>query len=125
MSKHTPGPWTHAGYARSMAFRVTKTPDDATGDVCNVLAGLAAKTNEEVEANARLIAAAPELLSALKEARRWIGDGDLSDGMEREIWTQKYAAAVDLVDAAIAKATGELFNTEGKQPAQGTEAGPV
>jgi DUF1680 family protein len=110
MNKHTPGPWAYAGYARSMAFRVTKTPEDATGDVCNVLAGLAAKTNEEVEANARLIAAAPDLLEALMHCAT-------DEGPEQE-W-------LDRARAAIAKATGELFNTEGKQPAQGTEAGPV
>lgn len=38
---------------------------------------------------------------ALVEARRWIGDGDLGDGMHRSIWTPRYAAAVDLIDAAL------------------------
>lgn len=48
-----------------------------------------------------------ELLAALKEARRWIGDGECSDGLAREHWTQEYRAAVDRIDAAIAKVTGE------------------
>jgi gamma-glutamyltranspeptidase len=43
-----------------------------------------------------------EIIDALTEARRWIGDGDLSDGMHRSIWTTAYAAAVDKADAAIA-----------------------
>lgn len=41
------------------------------------------------------------LRDALTEARRWIGDGDLSDGLAREYWTPEYAAAVDLVDVAL------------------------
>jgi len=41
------------------------------------------------------------LKAALREARRWIGDGDMSDGMSREIWTRAYAAVVDLVDTAL------------------------
>jgi hypothetical protein len=47
-----------------------------------------------------------ELLAALKESRRWIGDGDLSDGMSRETWTPKYTVAVALIDKAIATAEG-------------------
>lgn len=42
-----------------------------------------------------------KLLTALREARRWIGDGDLSDYIAREIWTPEYAAVVDMVDAAL------------------------
>jgi hypothetical protein len=41
------------------------------------------------------------LRKALVEARRWIGDGDLSDGMHRDIWTPRYRAAVDMVDGAL------------------------
>lgn len=48
-----------------------------------------------------------ELLAALKEARRWIGDGECSDDLAREHWTPEYRAAVDRVDATIAKVTGE------------------
>ena len=48
-----------------------------------------------------------ELLAALKEARRWIGDGECSDGLAREHWTPEYRAAVDRIDAAITKITGE------------------
>jgi hypothetical protein len=47
------------------------------------------------------------LESALREARRWIGDGDMGDGMDREIWTPAYAAVVDLVDAALTFAQRE------------------
>jgi len=43
-----------------------------------------------------------KLRAALVEARRWIGDGDLSDGLSKEYWTAEYAAAVSMVDAALA-----------------------
>lgn len=39
---------------------------------------------------------------ALHEARKWIGDGEYSDGLAREHWTPEYAALVDKVDAALA-----------------------
>jgi hypothetical protein len=51
-------------------------------------------------------AAAADAVAALREARRWIGDGDMSDGMDRSIWTPAYAAVVDQVDAAIARMQG-------------------
>jgi hypothetical protein len=69
MNKHTPGPWFAVKYLRSNAYRVTTSPDDARGDICNVLAGLGAQASAEVTANASLIAAAPELLEALKARR--------------------------------------------------------
>lgn len=45
-----------------------------------------------------------ELLAALKEARKWFGDGQYSDELCREFWTTAYAMAVDAADIAIAKA---------------------
>lgn len=50
----------------------------------------------------RLTAECERLREALVEARRWIGDGDLGDGFHRDIWTPRYRAAVDKVDAALA-----------------------
>lgn len=52
-----------------------------------------------------------ELLSALKSARTWVGDGENSDGISREFWTQQYAEAVDMVDAAIANVEGNHAST--------------
>ena len=42
-----------------------------------------------------------KLERALIEARRWIGDGDCSDGLSREYWTHAFADVVALVDAAL------------------------
>ena len=41
------------------------------------------------------------LRAALTEARRWIGDGEFSDGLHHDYWTPEYRAAVALVDAAL------------------------
>ena len=93
--------------ARSMAYRVTTTPDNANGDVCNVLAGLAAKENGEVEANARLIAAAPELLAAAKLVLAWY-EAEENHGntsfMER---VEMCRESENAIRAAIDAATGE------------------
>lgn len=48
------------------------------------------------------------VVAALREARRWIGDGDLADFIDREIWTPAYAAAVDLVDSALSDRDGPI-----------------
>lgn len=44
------------------------------------------------------------LKAALIEARRWIGDGDLADGLHRDHWTPRYRAAIDMIDATLADA---------------------
>lgn len=90
-AKHTPGPWLVARHQRSGAHRVTLTPDDANGDICNVLACLGARTSAEVEANAYLIAAAPELLEALEYIKK-------TAVLDRE--------HLRVIDAAVARATG-------------------
>jgi hypothetical protein len=42
------------------------TPDNARGDIGNVLGGLGAVDEPQIKANARLIAAAPEMLAELQ-----------------------------------------------------------
>lgn len=54
-------------------------------------------------ANARLIAAAPDLLAALQAVLHWIDDNCETTGFD---------AAEAMADAALAKAGAELFNTE-------------
>jgi hypothetical protein len=95
--KHTPGPWLrigttvyalmHAGWKRGVEqFKNRFTVQVQRDRECS---------EEEAEANARLIAAAPELLEALKVARQFVHDGSFQIG-----WN------IDRIDAAIAKATG-------------------
>lgn len=87
MSKHTPGPW-FSGNGNMPFNRVIKSQAGdliaKAGDVCV----------GDVEANARLISAAPELLAALKEIVEAQKGGYLGWGH------------IDAASAAIAKATG-------------------
>ena len=98
MSKHTPGPWSlDIGITGKIEVVATKpmrfnSISAGTPVICDVW------RHPEIEdfpghANARLIAAAPDLLEALKLARSIIGHPD--------------DAHTQMIDAAIAKATGE------------------
>lgn len=93
MSKHTPGPWTlyDARKDGSTSFYVNHGPD-YIGSV-HLAPGRAAVGSS----NARLIAAAPELLEALQE---------LVYGIERPT-SGRFETAMPQARAAIAKATGE------------------
>lgn len=87
MSKHTPGPWI----AHSLVVSEQGQPIGRYRDICHCGIGMRAPADvEESVANARLIAAAPELLALLIDSQIFIG-GD---------WRERR-------DAAIAKATGE------------------
>ncbi|WP_414613948.1 hypothetical protein [Stenotrophomonas muris] len=93
MSKHTPGPWgieqtddtNWIGFMRPHDGKVELIVCTTARDFM-----LKDEAREQNDANARLIAAAPELLALLVESQRSIG-GD---------WRERR-------DAAIAKATGE------------------
>ena len=104
MSGHTPGPWEAHQRPESpieCGHRVT-TADGLT--VCNVTYQLPTRVDGEVVevariANARLIAAAPELLEALRDVLGWVPDGGP--------WhTDAPMASVARARAAIRKATG-------------------
>lgn len=91
---HTPGPW-FAKHSKHDAWIITLSPEDARGDLANLLMGLGARFIGEVAANARLIAAAPDLLAELTLA------------------VERYDPAAcdsefDAARVAIAKATGAL-----------------
>jgi hypothetical protein len=115
MSQHTPGPWSMMlqnsrpkEYGGGITFWEVPVQVGRGKNAGNVLAlvcmgGPAAtqSTKESVEANARLIAAAPDLLEALRAYHYLptvsVNGADL-DGCRRE--------AERLAEAAIAKATG-------------------
>jgi hypothetical protein len=109
--KHTPGPW-----------RVGPVDDtrveDANG---NEVAQIDGDYNHPdtwplMEANARLIAAAPDLLAALHEGRRAIGDhfapndcyatGPLTGNHYRDLVECPACSFIAIYEAAIAKAEG-------------------
>ncbi|EPH0529431.1 hypothetical protein L4Y30_005605 [Pseudomonas aeruginosa] len=120
MRKHTPGPWgierlhgeinviscnERDGAAKDMGIVYV-----LARDVGGMIHGEQFDDRSEVEANARLIAAAPELLEACQAfsrlyARLWdvvepSGSGFLSPESVKE-----YDAIHELMNAAIAKAT--------------------
>ena len=110
MSGHTPGPWTVSEHYRRSEREEGR--DAARFSVCAgaAWAGPGAAqvwpasdcggaTREERDANARLIAAAPELLEALVRLRGWVDE--YVDGVGAE-----FDEARELARAAIAKAGG-------------------
>jgi len=84
MSKHTPGPWhVDAGDYKYHIYYSREQSDHYFAEVDG-------NDDDEAKANARLIAAAPDLLRALKHAVRW--------------HDQLHQSDIDLMEKAIAKA---------------------
>lgn len=92
-SKHTPGPWQLAEKYNCKDVRAVDGPYVAD---CNASAAIDWRTKE---ANARLIAAAPELLSIAEMV------DDVSDRIDYDP-DSAFGQLVTAARAAIAKATG-------------------
>ena len=92
MSDATPSPWVFSFENIDPEWSVVTTAGGAV--IANV------NSDHRREANARLIAAAPDLLAALKLFRTKVYNAALCSGMDHE-WATK---ACSLADAAIAKA---------------------
>ena len=103
MSKHTPGPW-----AVGPAFDNDGQPEiiiEHQTPAGNLVVAVALGGLQGQEENARLIAAAPDMLAALNFLNQCSAP---MTGQQEECWK--------LVRAAIAKATGELFNSNLSNP---------
>lgn len=93
MTKHTPGPWTAYYFA---ADWWVANPEDDSGPMLRV-----GSDHDRREANAHLIAAAPDLLNISKE---------ILDLIERIIEGKEWGAIEEYADqlrTIIARATGE------------------
>lgn len=97
---HTPGPWSmsayipYEGHASARYYIYGHCGDSRSPTVAHIKNS----TKQPMEANARLIAAAPELLDALRRAAQALAHAcEASPGL--------YLAAYELAAAAIAKAT--------------------
>jgi len=88
MSKHTPGPWKEAMWGGRVAIIHDRT-DDGTFDVV-----VACNDSAPTFADARLIAAAPDLLAMLQELATCLQERDIEPGLVKQ------------ARAAIAKAEG-------------------
>jgi hypothetical protein len=99
-AKHTPGPW-HVKQLMSYVdqFEIRGPRDSGVMVARTIEWGSAAEGDDPSEANARLIAAAPELLEALQEMVDEINSGD--EPGHGSPWHDK-------ARAAIAKATGSV-----------------
>jgi len=82
-TKHTPGPWSYSDHASP---RIT----NVECDIARVEALPGSENHSEVRgeviANARLIAAAPDLLAALREVSLCFGTGEASE----EWWAEQH-----------------------------------
>jgi len=106
-AQHTPGPWA---VEEPMDHELWIVEDGKEAYEWRVIAGCPWPDEprdiprKQVEANARLIAAAPDLLAALEKAAPFIGwastRGQILAGVDAD-------ELCDVIDAAIAKATGE------------------
>lgn len=91
MSQHTPGPW------RVMGGSGTDVAAGPQGYLAYVSTGGGrGRSLDEARANARLIAAAPDLLDACEKARDFGSQGDTHEGL----------SVSEFIRAAIAKARG-------------------
>jgi hypothetical protein len=95
MSEHTHGPWTILPRPGTDVIHIMG--ESVPGAMLTTIAQMSAGTilSESLEANARLIAAAPELLAALEAL---LDDGHIGDGNR---------PATRQALAALAKARGE------------------
>ncbi len=106
MASFTPGPWEVESWRSGFAANVAIVGSDrSSGGTCTVCWIGANRTSGENEANARLIAAAPDLLAACEALVSWIATkpSDL-------IWEQEKESeqpAFDQAVGAIRKARGQ------------------
>jgi len=99
MSKHTPGEW----YAKREGFSTVYVFSRIGGGLVQEVAACGPTNGgvDQQEANARLIAAAPDLLEALKKLLNECEQAGLTDARDFK-WPQ----VTSLASAAIAKAEG-------------------
>ena len=108
-TKHTPGPWEISDENDAMAA-LGLTPANWVGIKSKglTLASTYCQSLEVNRANARLIAAAPELWAALNLAEGYMLNAkiDLETGAPKKTAITTLAGGLRLVRAAIAKAEG-------------------
>jgi hypothetical protein len=114
MARHTPGPWSVAPYPEGAELlEVVADYSELPGGrksahwIAELDAGGIDDDRETNAANARLIAAAPELLEALKDASRTLKTCLSACNEKRTMGIQAHPCLVCRINAAIAKAEGK------------------
>lgn len=104
VGEHTPGPWKVGlgGFIREDRADAKRRETGESLAVLNSDRDTGCKPEPELRANGRLMAASPDLLAALKAARKaWLHEAAQGDGI-----AEKHAPVLAQIDAAIAKAEG-------------------
>lgn len=96
---HTPGPWKIANNSRSVLAGAGSVKINQQAGPAAQSAAVEARNEFTLRANAKLIAAAPDILDALRKIR-----GELCRRHSPLVVETDYA----YINAAIAKATGEV-----------------
>jgi len=99
---HTPGPWTYNGINHA----VYAVYDESAYSVANCTKNAVGTPEDHADANCRLIAAAPELLAALKRAVPWLGLAAAENLQIDCANPGDLLATLDRAAAAIAKTEG-------------------
>lgn len=110
MTDYTPGPWKiHGGPAhlRHHMAIIDSIPDVDGKIVANCICHMAG-TNDDIEANARLIAAAPDMLEALQKANRYLAEMAMNGGPKQgDEGMDEWSEAQGAIANAIRQATQE------------------
>lgn len=106
IAKHTPGPWNYTLCDDETAWMIGPRDTDGPDYVADVHKLVRGRSHADSEANARLIAAGPELLAACKAAIASLSQpvmANASSSIKGDV-----AFAIKNMSVAIAKATGEV-----------------
>ena len=111
MSKATPGPWIYNGEYEILSDN-DEVLDPYIADVISVNGNYTDENEAERIANARLIAAAPDLLEALEGLLQWLNsvyppDVFVGGGDEADMGVTHVVRLRKLATSAIAKTRGE------------------
>jgi hypothetical protein len=106
---HTPGPWVMRRFPTSRGgcqawWILDSIPDGPNGQVIANAIAQATGTNDDEEANARLISASPDLLAACEALPL---DCEFKDAADFKDNSRAFLEAMSLARAAVAKAKGE------------------
>lgn len=111
--KHTPGPWRVVRDRNGAATMILSSQKDEDGDELPVIDYEHGGYTYAYEANARLIAAAPDMYEALKEAREALAT-EIKFEISASV-AESLEATIAQIDAALSKAEGSAALSQGQE----------
>lgn len=102
---HTPGPWVPRASKFGLDFGIVINGEFVIAEVFSDIRSERHRDVEEARANARLIAAAPDLLAAAELAYKYLAADPPTDDAAGDAW-ECWSASLIVLRAAIAKAQG-------------------